>query len=299
MKPILQAQSLGVNVLRKSWDLSWSALVWTTAWVVQVTSSFAAIPELALLDSGFRVEDLTAEDRMDWIRRQGFAGVVVELSEPQWIRQTGELADRMHVRLHGVRTSARLTRDALAVDPRLEGVVAALRGFPAAIWLVIHSGEFTRSSEVGDEIAVPELRKWADRAAAAGTRVALLPAPGAWVERLDDALRLLRKAQHPQLGLVVNLGHWLRMGGRDPDSLFVEAGPWLWAMVIHGVTRSESNPASVRVVGLHEGDYDWAAVVQAGMRHGFTGVWCLQLPPVGDPVEILRASVQAWRNKFP
>ncbi len=236
---------------------------------------------------------------MDWIRRQGIAGVVVELSEPQWIRQTGELADQMHVRLHGVRVSARLTRDALVVDPRLEGVVAALRGFPAAVWMVIHSSEFPRSSEGGDEVAIPGLRAWADRAAAAGTRVALLPTPGAWVERVDDALRLLRKAQHPQLGLVVNLGHWLRTGGRDPASLFVEAGPWLWAIVIHGVTGLESTPACVRVVGLHEGDYDWAAVVQAGMRQGFTGVWCLQLPPQGDPVETLRASVQAWRSKFP
>jgi len=195
---------------------------------------------------------------------------------------------------------ARLDREGFSPDPRIEAAIAALKGFPTLIWLTVQSSDFPRSSDAGDAVAVPALEDLADRAAAAGLRVALYPHTGYWVERVEDAVRLARKANRPNLGVTFNLCHWLRVDGRDLEQRLEAAMPWLYCGTINGASTGGDKRWAALIQPLDRGEYDWADLVRSLLARGYNGPVCLQLYGVkGNSQDNLKASMDAWRVAFP
>lgn len=72
-----------------------------------------------------------------------------------------------------------------------------------------------------------------------GLRIALYPHVNAWLHRLEDALRVVKKVNRQNVGLTFNLCHAL-MDGAEPriPALIAEAAPHLFVATLNGADRA-------------------------------------------------------------
>lgn len=256
--------------------------------------------DLIVMDTGFRVAGMSEAEQLDLARRVGFAGVTWSATEPQMLRDVGEIAERIGLRLVAVYATARVGRDGFAPDPRVEGMLAAMKGLCPRLWLAIQSSEFPRSAEAGDDPAAEGLRRLADQAAASGVSISLYHHAGFWLERIEDAVRVAKKTARPNVVVTFNLAHWLKVDGRDLDQRLDLAMPLLDAVTINGATPDGDRSWGRLIQPLDQGTFDWAALVRNLDRRGFAGPVCLQLWGVaGLKQDHLRNSMAAWRAAFP
>lgn len=146
-------------------------------------------------------------------------------------------------------------------DPREEQLakaIAALAGGPGQVWLALESSEHTVSDPAGDVSARRTLKRVMAMADAAGAEVALYPHYRSWLERSEDALRLVAAVDDPNLGLCFNLCHWLRNhGDADPAETLRGAADKLFAVTLNGADRAGTDWSQL-IQPLDAGDYDLA-----------------------------------------
>jgi sugar phosphate isomerase/epimerase len=193
----------------------------------------------------------------------------------------------------------------LGFDPRLKQLVPRLKNHHTALWIAINS--VTRDKEklkpsepFGDDVVVPALRELADLAQTNDVKIALYPHARLWIERMEDAMRVARKVDRPNVGVTFNLCHWLKVeGSRDPKPVLAEAMPRLFFVSINGADKVDSGEAdwSRLIQPLDTGTYDVAALVKSLRDIGFNGPIGFQGYGIkGDPRDILRRSMDGWRR---
>ena len=145
------------------------------------------------------------------------------------------------------------------------------------------------------EMLAGNLARAADRAGRIGLVLALEAthpafAPGLLVERLADALAVVRRADHPHVRVMLDLGHVL-LHGEDPLAAVAAAtgliGGVQWAEPPH---RTE--PGS--------GKTDWPAIAAALARAGWHGPIEIEAEPAcTDPSRMLRrlAALGLWPDR--
>ncbi len=103
-------------------------------------------------------------------------------------------------------------------DPQLNpaGIAEAIRklkGRPAILSVQLRG--FPPGDPRGEEPAVKILRQLGDLAAASGLRISVYNHVGNWAESVPHALKIVKKADHPQVGVNFNLCHWLAVDGEQ------------------------------------------------------------------------------------
>ncbi|GMV94352.1 MAG: hypothetical protein AMXMBFR82_41300 [Candidatus Hydrogenedentota bacterium] len=183
-------------------------------------------------------------------------------------------------------------------DPRLKDVLPALNGRGTMLALLVSGGP--PSDPTGDARAVELVREIADLAAASGVRVALYPHAGDWLERVEDAIRVVQKVDRPNVGLMFNLCHWLKVDNEENlKPLLTAAMPYLFAVSIHGADRAEAIHAGTGnwIQPLDSGTFDIGAFLNTLRELGYRGpigLQCYGLP--GDARDHLTRSITAWRT---
>lgn len=156
------------------------------------------------------------------------------------------------------------------------------------------------SDPVGDERGVALIREIADKARAFGVRVVLYPHSGDWLERVEDGVRLAEKSRCPNVGVMFNLCHWLKVDDESNlEPLLDKAAPYLYAVSIHGADRAADLRAGSGnwIQALGSGSFDIKNfLTQLDKRHfrGPVGLQCYGMP--GDAREHLTKSITAWRE---
>ncbi len=155
------------------------------------------------------------------------------------------------------------------------------------------------SDEAGDARAVEIVREAADWAKDSGTEILLYPHTGDWIERIEDAVRVAKKVDRPNVGVMFNLCHWLKVDGKqDVRGLLTMALPYLRAVSIHGADTPESIHAGTGnwIQPLGQGSYDVYGLLNILKEIGYrgpVGLQCWGIP--GDVREHLGQSIAAWR----
>ncbi len=183
-------------------------------------------------------------------------------------------------------------------DPRLKDALPLLKGRGTMLAVLLVGGKPSDASK--DERAVELLREIAGLARPHGVRIALYPHAGDWLERVEDAVRVAGKAGRPDVGVMFNLCHWLKVGGEENLGRVLEAAkPFLFAVSLNGADRA----ADVRsgkgkmILPLGEGAYDLFPLLKALKGTGYAGpvgLQCYGLP--GDARNHLERSMAAWRR---
>jgi sugar phosphate isomerase/epimerase len=184
-----------------------------------------------------------------------------------------------------------------AYDPRFKDVLALVKGRQVQFDLLVNGRQPSESSV--DPHAVAILREMSDLARDSGAQLLLYPHLGSWVERIEDSIRVADKVNRPNVGVMFNVCHWLRVDPqREYQPLLKQALPRLWAVSINGADEFDAQPGWNRYIQpLGEGNFDVAAFLRTLRDLGYTGpvgLQCFGLP--GDTREHLARSMDAWRK---
>lgn len=191
------------------------------------------------------------------------------------------------------------------LPPDLKEFVAQLKGHKTDLWIAIQAVtkdgvKLKPSSPEGDAVVLPFLRELADLAHDSGVRVALYPHTWFWLERVDDAMRVTRKANRANLGVTFNLCHWLKVeGDRDPAPVLKDALPHLFYVTINGADSGDTkNMDWARLIQpLDAGSYDVGRLLKTLSDFGYRGPIGFQGYGIkGDSEEILCRTMAAWRR---
>jgi sugar phosphate isomerase/epimerase len=191
------------------------------------------------------------------------------------------------------------------LDPQLKEAVRRLGGHGTDLWIAISAvrrdgARLDRSDAAGDALIVPRLRELADLARDSGIRIAFYPHAGFWLERVEDAVRLARAIDRPNVGATFNLCHWLKsQGDRDPQPVLADALPLLFYVTINGADSGNTRAMNWDrlIQPLDSGSYDVAKLVRSLRELGYSGPVGFQgygIP--GDSRQLLRRTMRAWRG---
>ena len=238
---------------------------------------------------------------LDSVKELGYAGVGWKTGEPPEVVTAADQVRQRGLKLFAVYSyeAATLHTNGLHWDPRLEGLMAALKGRDTVLWLPINSPDYAKSSPDGDAVAVEGLRRLADAAAGNGVRVALYPHTSFWLERVQDAVRLAKKVDRKNLGVTFNLCHCLMVGDESNVSeLLTQAAPHLFLVTINGADRGAAHTSWDRLIRpLDEGSLDLVALLKQLRALNYTGPIGLQGYGVKlAPKENLDRSIVAWQK---
>lgn len=191
------------------------------------------------------------------------------------------------------------------LDAELKEFVARLKGHNTDLWIAIQSVtkdgvKLKPSSPEGDDVVLPPLRELADLAHDSDVRIALYPHTWFWLERVDDATRITRKANRANVGVTFNLCHWLKVkGDRDPKPTLKDVLPHLYFVTINGADGGDTKQMDwTRVIQpLDAGSYDVSRLLKSLRELGYRGPIGFQGYGIkGDSEEILHRTMKAWRR---
>jgi len=143
---------------------------------------------------------------------------------------------------------------------------------------------------------VRAVRQTADMAAGMNIRVALYPHYGFSIATMPQALDLIAKVDHSNLGVMFNLCHFLKSEkAEDLESILETAKPHLFAVSTSGADLGGKTWKQL-IKTLDQGTFPQERLFRALRLQGFSGPVSLQCYGIkGDKQMNLRRSMEAWR----
>jgi sugar phosphate isomerase/epimerase len=177
-----------------------------------------------------------------------------------------------------------------AYEAGLKEALPQLKGTGVDLWLTL------QGKAPDDTAAVRVVREIADEAAAHGVRIALYPHKDFFVETAEEALRIVKQVDRPNVGLTINLCHELAAGNAGRmDGIVKACAPHIFYVSINGADQSGGWRELIRPLG--EGNFDVPAFLKSLGAAGYrapAGLQCFQVP--GAPEDHLKRSMAKWRE---
>ena len=183
---------------------------------------------------------------------------------------------------------------------RFKEVCALIKGRHVQFDLLVNG--MKPSDPSVDPRAVEILRAMSDQARDSGSQLLLYPHLSSWIERIEDSVRVADKVDRPNVGVMFNLCHWLRVDkSRDYKPLLKQALPRLWAVSINGADELDEKPGWEHYIQpLDKGNFDVAGFLRTLRELGYSGPIGLQCYGIGGDVrEHLERSLATWRKIAP
>lgn len=181
---------------------------------------------------------------------------------------------------------------------KLEAVLPLLKGRGVQLCLLMQG--MPPSDPSGDARGVDIVREIADLAKPSGTEVLLYPHANDWLEKVSDAVRIAEKADRPNVGVMFNLCHWLKVDQEENLRPVLESAmPRLRAVSINGADRADAIHAGTGdwLQPLDKGSYDVSQVLKTLLDLGYRGPVGLQCWGIGgDARDHLIRSMAAWKR---
>jgi sugar phosphate isomerase/epimerase len=205
--------------------------------------------------------------------------------------------DAAGLKLFQITMTVDITPGKPAYDPKFKEVMPLLKGRGVQFLLLMNG--LKPSDPAGDARAVEIIREMAALARESGAQILLYPHSYTWMEKIEDAVRVADKVDRPNVGVMFNLCHWLRVcKDRDYKSRLVQAMPRLWAVSISGADEFDDKPGWAHYIQpLGRGSFDMLAFLKTLRQLGYTGpigLQCFGIP--GDERDTLAESMKAWRS---
>ncbi|WKN42431.1 sugar phosphate isomerase/epimerase family protein [Tunicatimonas pelagia] len=212
-----------------------------------------------------------------------------------------------NLKLYTVYVNINLDDPAQPYHPQLEEVLKKIAGTGTMPWFFVTSKQYPPSSAEYDSVAVPILQQVADLAQQHDVRVMLYPHRYFWIEKVEDAIRVARKANRRNLGITFNLCHYLANRynlDRDPwaelPALAKAASPYLFAISLNGADATPSDASDIWasfIQPLGEGSFDTYDFLKTFLDLGFDGPVGLQCYSIDqDKAVHLKKSHQTWEE---
>jgi len=250
--------------------------------------------EFFAMDTGLNGEGLeTPAQKAKLLKGLGYPGIGWT---PPKVAEMFQALDAEGLRMPTLYVGAHIGTNEVKYDPQLPKNLELLKGRGTTVWLFINSKTDKTSDPEADKRAIQIITEIADYAHAAGSKVALYPHTGFWMERVQDSIRLAEKIHRPDVGVTFNLCHCLRVGDREKIPQLLDlAKPRLFLVTINGADNEGDWPQLIQP--LDSGSYDVAGFLGQLKRINFRGPIGLQHYGIkGDAKENLQRSLSAWNK---
>ena len=180
----------------------------------------------------------------------------------------------------------------------MKRAIKALKGRDAWLLISMRHTSLKPSDPAGDEAAVAAIRKLADLAKPDGVRIVLYPHTRFWIERLEDAVRVARKADRDNVGAAFNLCHFLQVDGDESKlpGLLKGSMDKLFVVTVNGADSGAKGWKQL-IQPLGRGTYDMAGLLRTLRGLGYKGSVGLQGYGIkGDSKKLLAESMAAWKR---
>jgi sugar phosphate isomerase/epimerase len=237
----------------------------------------------------------TMEQQAEMLKELGYDGM-----GHIWLDKLPErlkTLDAAGLKLYQITIQVTLEPGKPAYDARLKEMMPLLKGRNVQFDLLI-SG-FKPSDPAGDSRGVEVIKEIAAIAKTADAQVLLYPHVDNWTERFEDCLRVANKVNEPNVGVMFNLCHWLRVSkDRDYASLLEKARPRLYAVSLNGADEFDDQPGWAHYIQpLGSGSFNVLKLLKTLQKLGYTGPIGLQCYGIGgDTREHLAQSLKTWRE---
>lgn len=253
-----------------------------------------ANPFFAFDNGTGRDQKIPLDEQAEMLKRTGYAGM--GFSGALRIPEILQALESRGLRLFSIYVPVRIDKELPGYDAALPEAIRQLKGHGTVIWLTVQG-----KAADGDARAATAVGAVADLAAESGLRVVLYPHVGFHVERIEDAVRVCRLAGRKNVGVTLNLAHFLAVGDEaNLDARLKEAGPLLEMVSINGADHEgewRKGDWSRLIQTLDRGEFDVGGLLRKLAAMGYRGPIGLQSYQVaGDIEENLRRSMAAWRR---
>ena len=218
-----------------------------------------------------------------------------------WLPQVAERIaslDAAGLKLFQITMTVNLATNKAPYDAKqFKDTLALVKGRSVQFLLIMQGAKASDTNL--DERAVTLVREMSDLAKDSGSELLLYPHTGDWIERIEAACRVADKVDRPNVGVMFNLCHWLRVdASRDYRPLLQKAMPRLRAVSINGADVRDEKPGWNRYIQpLDAGSFDVATFLKTLRELGFNGPVGLQCYGIGgDAREHLARSMAAWQK---
>ncbi|MBN9110708.1 MAG: sugar phosphate isomerase/epimerase [Pseudonocardia sp.] len=258
----------------------------TTA-VELVATSWTAIGDVTPRDARW-VSPIPLAERLEILSAQGWYGVGFTQHDLAAIRADGGFADlRRRLDGAGIRhveveflSDWWCDGDAGAASRETEELLFDAAAELGAAFVKVGTAFATPIDDLTPLVA--PLAAVGDRAAARGQRVVLEPAVVAMVESVPRGSELVTRADHANVGLLVDLWHLLRAGTTPEELVATVPAGQVWAVEL---TDADAEPAGPDLFSdtidnrryCGDGDIDIPAAVDALRTLGFDGPWGVEI----------------------
>jgi sugar phosphate isomerase/epimerase len=237
----------------------------------------------------------TAKGQVEMVRELGYAGI--GCTAGKGLSEMAKELDKNGLRLFTVYLGINIDPDHPKYGPELKETIEVLRGRNSMLWLFVRSKKIKPSDSAGDPRAVEILREVAEMAAEANVRVALYPHTGFWVERVEDAVRVVKQVNRKNVGVTFNLCHWLMVDEeKNAESLIKSAMPHLLVVTINGADSGGKDWKTL-IQTLDRGTFDIRGFMKTLRDSGYTGPIGFQGYGIGgDAYDNLKRTMNAWHE---
>ena len=186
-------------------------------------------------------------------------------------------------------------KDGVTHNSNLQRAITEAKGREAIIWLYV-GGRRPADSTTTDAPVVAKLQELADHASKSKVRLALYPHAGAYADRVQDCVRLVKAADRANLGVTFNLCHFLKVDGKELDKRLEEAAPHLFVVTINGADIG-GTAWNTLIRPLDTGTHDVLPLLQKLKAIGWKGPIGLQHYGIrGSARENLGRSMKGWKK---
>lgn len=240
--------------------------------------------------------------RCEMLRELGYDGTYLTLwNEPSWadLERLPRVKEKHGIDVSGVFC----TVDIAAPDdhPDNNRVLAMLKSVEGCSNIEVcvkgKDNTVTPSDPRWDDSAARWLERMLGVAEPRNLTLSLYPHIVNWVERVEDGVRLCKRMQHPNLGVVFCGFHWFAADGKDLRGTLKAAAPYLRSANVCGSRKPGPVGGVATIETLDRGELDNFMVLAALAEAGYRGPVGIQGYNVqGDPYLNLERSLAAYRS---
>lgn len=231
----------------------------------------------------------------DTVKSLGYDGIHYNYTNPKDFAAKLKACNAAGVPIHAMYVYTFVGKPGAAYDPGIKEAIRMLKGSDTIIWMTLRDGK--RGEQ--DTEAAEVVREIAGLAADSGLKVSIYPHAGFYVATAEDAVRIAKVVNLPNVGVTVNLCHELFAGNGDRmDEVVKTAAPYLNLASINGASPIPGKgPKAWDTLPLGEGSYDTQAFLRLLRDHGYRGPIGHQFFNVkGDDKEKLQRAINSWKK---
>jgi sugar phosphate isomerase/epimerase len=235
----------------------------------------------------------TPEAQAKMLKELGYAGCSVDAGEG--VSDMLQALDNQNLKLFALYAGIQLKEGKTTYEEQLQDNIKLLKDRKTIIWLYVAGTRPDEPALETDSPVVAAIREIAALAQQSGLKVALYPHSGFYMDRMTDAVRLVKESSMDNVGVTFNLCHWLKVeGDGNLEAVLETAMPYLYLVTVNGAD-SDGEDWKTLIQTLDSGTFNIDGLLWALRVRNFSAPIGLQHYGIeGDAAQNLEKSMNGW-----